>query len=110
MGYSVSACAYIGVRIVATDEQMEQIDAFCKAHHGIQHDILGFDQEEDLTPCCIYVHRLELEQWGHSAYVNDHSELELNITDEHKRCVAELLSLINEKHQDLKLILSLCGS
>ena len=110
MGYSVTACAYIGVSIVATDDQMQQIDAFCKAHQGIQHDFLGLDEEDALTPCCIFVHRLELEQWGHSAYVNAHSELDLNVTDEHRRCVAELLALINEKPQELKLILSLCGS
>lgn len=110
MGYCVTANAFIGVVILPpTEQQLEQIKNFCLERH-LKFQEIGYDNENDTTPYCIYVHSLEIEQWGHSAYINEHREEVLNVTEANKSDVCELLQLIGEKPQDIHLILSLCGS
>jgi hypothetical protein len=57
----------------------------------------------------VYVQSLELEEWGHSAEIDQNLEENLNVTEAQKAKVAVLLQVINEKPQDMKLVLSLRG-
>jgi len=110
MGYSVTATAFIGVITLSpTEQQVKQITTFCLERH-LKFAEIGFDKEDDTSRFCIYVHTLEIEQWGHSAYVNEYREEALNVTEANKNDVRELLELLGEKPQDIHLILSLCGS
>jgi hypothetical protein len=114
MGYSVCASAFIGVVISSPSEaQLKQVEVFCDERKEFQHTVLGHEVDDDdaaVPDHCVYVQRLEIEQWGHSAYINEHREQGLNFTEAQQKDVAELLTLIGEKPQDFRLILSLWGS
>ena len=111
MGYSVCANAYIGVVIASPSEaQLKQVQDFCDERKEFQYTDLGFEKEDVVPPHCVYVQSLEVEQWGHSAYINEHREQELNFTKAQQNDVDELLTLLGEKPQNLRLILSVRGS
>jgi hypothetical protein len=107
MGYSVTARAFIGVTLKPSAEQLVQIERFCEAHPDLKLDTLKYDEEEDPLVVVVYVQALEIEAWGHSAYIDEFQEQALDVTQEQ---VAELLRVLGENPQELKLVLSLNGS
>jgi hypothetical protein len=108
MGYSVEARVFVGVVVSSlTDEQLSAIRLFCQDHLELNVTQIGFD--EDVPNYCIYVRHLEFEQWGHSAYINELLTETLEITPEVKSDVAELLRILEQRPQELKLILSMHG-
>lgn len=110
MGYCVTANVFIGVIVVSpTEQKREQITRFCLERH-LNFATIGYDHEDDSSNCCIYAQSLEIEKWGHSAYINEVLEESLTVTDKNKSDVCELLQLLGEKPQDMHLILSLQGS
>jgi hypothetical protein len=110
MGYSVTACAYVGVTLAASDQQFRQIEAFCQEYKDFRCVVLDYGNGGDSrVRCCVYVQSLELEEWGHSAEIDQNLEENLNVTEAQKAKVAVLLQVINEKPQDMKLVLSLRG-
>jgi hypothetical protein len=119
MGYSVTACAYVGVTVTPTAQQLQQIEAFCQEHKDLQCAVLDYgnsdhdgeddSEHESRVRCCLYVRGLVLEEWGHSAEIDQNLEADLNVTEAQKASIAELLRVINEKPQDMKLVLSLRG-
>jgi hypothetical protein len=108
MGYSVEAGAFVGVVVSSlTDEQLSTIRLFCQDHLELNVAQITFDEDE--PSFCIYVQHLEFEQWGHSAYINQLLTETLDITPEAKFNVAELLRILDQPPQELKLILSMHG-
>jgi hypothetical protein len=109
MGYSVTASAYIGVTLAPSAQQFTQIELFCRDHPHVRHTILG--NEDDVGPlrCCVYVQHLELEEWGHSAEIDETCEETLKTSELHRKSVEELLQTIYEQPQELRLVLSLHG-
>jgi hypothetical protein len=116
MGYSVTACAYVGVTLTATAQRLQQIQAFCQGHEDLRCAVLDYGQDDGESAedqsrvrCCVYVRGLELEEWGHSAEIDQNLEENLNVTEAQKAHISELLRVIDEKPQDMKLVLSLRG-
>ena len=110
MGYSVTARAFVGVTLKPSAEQFEQMERFCKAHPDLKHETLKYDAEEDPLFVVVYVQALEIEAWGHSAHIDEFQEQALDVTQEQRTQVAELLRVLGENPQELKLVLSLNGS
>ena len=109
MGYGIDAGAFIGVTIVApSDETLKRVEALC-ADFGLGFTEIVFDDGQVESCYCIYVQRLELGAWGHDASINEHREQVIEVTEEHKKDVANLLAQIGAKPQRLSLVLSLHG-
>lgn len=109
MGYSVEAIAFVGVVVNSlTDEQMLAVRAFLQDRAELHVTDIGYEDEQDST-YCIYVQKLEFEQWGHSAHINELLTETLNVTPEARSNVAELLQILGQPPQELKLILSMHG-
>jgi hypothetical protein len=107
MGYSVTACAFVGITLTPSPEQFEQIELFCQAHPDLKHETLKYDKEEEPSACVVYVQKLEIDEWGHSALIDEFREQPL--TCEQRTQIEELLNLLGETPQNFKLVLSLQG-
>jgi hypothetical protein len=110
MGYSVTACAFVGVTLTPSAEQFKQIEVFCQAHPDLKHETLKYDEEEEPSSCVVYVQAMEIEEWGHSAHIDEVREQPLNVTFAQRTQVEELLNVLGEKPQEFKLVLSLRGN